>query len=130
VTEVACDEEISEFTLVRLTGTGVAICESLWSFLPRNAKYRARLYVAKGMIKQTIAYPIKIANAAPAGQLRAYICASSPSFRCRQHTEMRPRNSYLLSLGPKTHAHHGGNCVLWGMSPAIFKQMQNRMHVH
>jgi hypothetical protein len=75
-----------------------------------------------GMIAQTIAYPIKIANAAFPEQLRAYVCASSPSFRCRQQHGDVQRNSYLLSLGPKTYAHHGVNCALWGMLPGILRR--------
>lgn len=121
VTEVACDEEIIEFALVRLTGTGVAICESLWSSLPRNAKYRARLYVAMGMIRQTIAYPSRSQMPPLLGN---YVRTSAPLRRhsaAGSNTEMRQRNSFLLPLGPKTHAHHGVNCALWGMLPGIFK---------
>jgi hypothetical protein len=45
----------------------------------------------------------------------------------RQDRKM-PRPAVILCS--KTFAQHGVSCVLWGMLPGIFNQMQNQMHVH
>jgi hypothetical protein len=87
---------------------------------PVMPKYRARLYVAMGMIRQTIAYPSRSQMPPLLGN---YVRTSAPLRRhsaAGSNTEMRQRNSFLLPLGPKTHAHHGVNCALWGACCLVY----------